>query len=465
MRESNQKPMVGIVIFLAIALLIGTYGCDEPIPDPPEFRPIVFVHGMAGSADQFELQALRFASNGYKADIISGYEYNTVGLGALLASIADAANMPLFTMLFRLLGVSAVTSDLDDHIDAVLAESGAKQVELVGHSLGTMVSSLYLSDPQHAAKVAHYVNVDGTPAAAPPGGVPTLALWAENGILAGGDSPREITGAKNVLLSNQTHVQASTSRESFVEMYEFFQGETPATTDVLPENSENIVLAGRAVNFIRNDVPANATFELYEIDSNTGLRKSDTPLHTQPIGSDGRFQYDAAKAGVYYEFYVYTADRSISQHFYYEPYIRSDYLIRLKSSPEGTALADLEEKSDNQTNLTIIRNKEFLGGQDSIKVDGVEVCTEAISPASASTIGLSVIDAGTDGQSDLTQGLESFSTIPFVSGVDYFIPAEPPLKVITVAVKSRMSDRAEQVIYVQNFKSTQGRVSIQFSDD
>ena len=68
-------------IFLTV-LMFTTFGCEatdpEPVPDIPGVRPIVFVHGMAGSADQFQEQALRFASNGYPDDFFFGYEYNTI---------------------------------------------------------------------------------------------------------------------------------------------------------------------------------------------------------------------------------------------------------------------------------------------------------------------------------------------------------------------------------------------------
>ena len=72
----------------------------------------------------------------------------------------------------------AVLAALDALIAELQAETGAAQVDLIGHSLGTTVSHNFLATPERAANVAHYVNIDGRTAAAPPGGVPTLALWA-----------------------------------------------------------------------------------------------------------------------------------------------------------------------------------------------------------------------------------------------------------------------------------------------
>lgn len=55
------------------------------MPDIPEevIRPIIFVHGLAGSASQYQTQAMRFASNGYPDDRIVAFEYSTDGLDAV----------------------------------------------------------------------------------------------------------------------------------------------------------------------------------------------------------------------------------------------------------------------------------------------------------------------------------------------------------------------------------------------
>ena len=70
-----------------------------------------------------------------------------------------------------------IHAELDALIAQLQLETGRPQVDLLGHSLGTFVSQTYLATPARAANVAHYVNIDGGSAAAPPGGVPTLALW------------------------------------------------------------------------------------------------------------------------------------------------------------------------------------------------------------------------------------------------------------------------------------------------
>ena len=132
-------------------------------------RPMIFVHGFSGSGGQFDSQARRFASNGYPSSWIEAHEYDST-----------------FATNTR----EQVYAGLDERITRLLAATGADRIDLLGHSLGTALMQAYLnSSPQRAARVAHYVNLDGASATAPPGNVPTLAIWGE------GDPARTITGA------------------------------------------------------------------------------------------------------------------------------------------------------------------------------------------------------------------------------------------------------------------------------
>ena len=59
-------------------------------------------------------------------------------------------------------------------------------------------------------------------------------------------------GGTNVRLSPQTHVQVTTSAESFAAQYEFFNSEAPRTTLVVPEPPGRVEISGRAVEFPQN---------------------------------------------------------------------------------------------------------------------------------------------------------------------------------------------------------------------
>ncbi|MCZ7585182.1 MAG: alpha/beta fold hydrolase [Deltaproteobacteria bacterium] len=102
--------------------------CDGTVP------PIVFAHGFLEVGDAFAAQTMRFASNGYCRDRIYAFDWNTLyGSGTKEALAA--------------------------FVDAVLAETGAAAVDLIGHSAGGGLSLSYLRDEASAGKVAHYAHV------------------------------------------------------------------------------------------------------------------------------------------------------------------------------------------------------------------------------------------------------------------------------------------------------------------
>jgi pimeloyl-ACP methyl ester carboxylesterase len=439
-----------IALMLALALVIPSAAYAKVCPEtPPYIRPIVFVHGMSGSALQFESQALRFASNGWPASYLFAFEYDT--------GIPDVE------------GSTARMARLDAFIDDVLAETGADKVYLMGHSRGTAESFVYLLDPAHAAKVAKYVNIDGMTASTLPGGVPTLAIWAELAGTGAVNPPREIVGATNVLLPGQFHVQSSTSPEAFAAMYEFFTGKPPATTDVLPEPPGQVRLAGRAVFFPQNIGVGDATIEIWEVDGDTGFRKYDEPEATYTLSGSG--YYDGAWGpfeanGLKYYEIVIVREGFRPHHFYFEPFMRSDYLIRLNTSPPG-GVGDYLDRSPNHSNLVITRDKELRSDlgcvNDILEVNGANVL-EAVTNITKSLVGLFVYDYHADGVSDLTQPTW-LHMLPFLTGIDLYLPAaDPPDGTISVVLTPRDGGGKTQVVNVPNWASSEDAISLRFTD-
>jgi pimeloyl-ACP methyl ester carboxylesterase len=442
--KSKLFRMLASVLLLAGILFSSCTSTGAKHPTPiPGTHPVIFVHGGAGSGAQFESQAMRFESNGYPADYIAVHEYDS--------------SYSINTM-------EDVWAGLDQLIDNLLEQTGADQVDIVGHSLGTVVMYGYLgSSPERAAKVAHYVNVDGMPAAAPPGGVLTLAIWAGRGA-----PDRQIVGATNVTVPDQTHVQSATSAESFVEMYKFFTGKDPATTDIVPEPASQVELAGRAVTFPQNQGATNATLEIWKVDGDTGGRIGKKAEAVYSLGADGAWGPFQAKGGQHYEFVVLREGLSTA-HFYYEPFIRSDYLIRLNLDPPVDGVGSLMDTSDHQSNMLILRYREFWGDQgvedDTLQVNGVNVVNAATSPLSKRVNGVFVYDKGADGASDLTAPIPAYFAITFLTGVDLFIPgATPPTGTTLVVLTPRGGGGKTQVINVPNWASSTERITVQFRD-
>lgn len=408
----------------------------------PRLRPVVFVHGGAGSGAQFESQAQRLTSNGYPDELIAVHEYDS--------TFANNTQ-------------EEVQAGLDRLIDRLRDETGADQVDLLGHSLGTGISQSYLrSSPERAAKVAHYVNIDGAAGADLPGGVPTLAVWGE------GNQDREIVGAENRYDPDQSHVQVATSAETFAQFYEFLTGRRPRTTDVVPERADRIRLSGEANVFPTNLGAAGATLEIWKVDGDTGERIGRRPRATYEIGEDGAWGPFRAEGNVHYEFAL-ERDTGTTHHFYYQPFFRSDHLIRLLTSEPGTGIDLLRDQSERHSTLTIVRYKELWGdqgdGNDVLTVDGQPVLNEATAPRSERVNAVMVVDDGSDGVTDLQTPIADISALPFIAGVDAFLPAAtPPDDSIGVEMTARAADGETEAINVPNWASSDHHVSIAFRD-
>ena len=418
--------------------------------------PVIFVHGYVGSGAQFESQKMRFVENGYPDSFVRVLEYDS----------SPATPVPGGTGL-NPGGIKVIEAQLFPRLDQLIAhlktETGRPQVELVAHSLGTTLMQDYLnSDPARAANVAHYVNIDGRTATSLPGGVPTLALWATKGPLS--PPGRSITGATNVNIPDCTHVQAATSPVSFGAMYKFFNGAPPSTTNVVRQRGQ-ITLSGKALLFPNNTGLAGATLQVWPIDNATGRRTSTNPIATYQIDSSGRWGPVPAQSGRRYEFALIRPGVPV-HHFYYEPFLRSDHLIRLL---ESDALRSLGGRPDpNSVGMVVIRYKELWGDQgsenDVLTFNGINICNAAICPLNHLVNAVFAGDFNHDGQSDTSQPYQPYYQLPFVSGVDVFMPAQnPPNGKVTVTLRSRGGGPTRTVTF-PNFPSTTDVATVQLND-
>jgi pimeloyl-ACP methyl ester carboxylesterase len=427
-----------VVAFVAVGLLFAASVASAK----PRLNPIIFIHGGSGSAAQFESQAMRFASNGYPHRYITALEYDSPSIGDILPE---------------------VHARLDALIAELQAQTGRAQVDLLGHSLGTFVAQTYLAVPARAANVAHYVNIDGASAGAPPGGVPTLALWA-------GAAPPigSITGAINVTVPDQEHVQVASSAESFFEMYYFFRGEAPATTDIVPEPPGQVSVEGKVNFFPQNVGIAGATLEIWEVDADTGFRKGKEPVATRLIDETGDWgPIDEVKGGRHYEFAV-LREGEVSINYFYEPFLRSDHLVRLNV---GEGLAPFIDSSDNHAAVTVLRNKEFCADRDEpvdndvLSIDGTNVLnttTALCESVGGSAVAFFAFDDNSDGVSNVNLVPFPFTLLSFLSGADLFIPTDPPATVSVVTIPR--GGGAARTVNVPNTPSTESRIVIQLND-
>jgi len=223
--EHKRRRLSWSLVALA-GIAASLVGCRQPPPPPSGTNiPIVFVHGIVGSGDQYRAMAQYWASNGFPAERVRAYDYNSVG------------------------GTAAI----GPFIDQVMREFNVSKVHLVGHSLGTIYVAAFAPTSN---KVDRWFLVDGAGCGA---GQSRCAAVHQADLRAVGGG-------------NQTHVETSVSPESFARQYQHFMGRAPATTKVVPETGSTIRVAGRVQEFMANSAVSNAQVRIWETDPNRSSR-------------------------------------------------------------------------------------------------------------------------------------------------------------------------------------------------
>jgi hypothetical protein len=443
-RGTYRRAVPSLVAALAGgALLLAT----APGADASTFerRPVLFVHGFESAGSNFASQAMRFESNGYPPSWVEEIDYNSTR-------------------------ATSDKTEVDRQIDAAIAtlkqRTGKSQVDVIGHSEGTSVMYSYLTEGQQAAErranVARYANIDGQEKNP---GVPTLALWAGRCPDVTCRSPnRHMEGAENVTIPNQTHVQTSTSSQSFQQIYKFFRGSLPGH-DIVAQTGK-ILLAGKALEFPQNSGLLGDTVQIWPLDFN-GARTTTTPLASIPItdGSTGGGAWGpvAAKAGQRYEFALLKPDAK-AIHTYTEPFVRSDYAIRLLGS---VPIEQYTGKSPKSSGAVMIRYKEYWGNEpgqnDELLINSLNVCTAALCPWQKEVNAFFAFNW--EGKQETTLKEDPvLSKLPFIQGAQVYIPASsPPNATVSYQLNSR-GGGGVRTLNIPNWEGTTDQVQIFWND-
>jgi hypothetical protein len=411
----------------------------------PSKLPVLFVHGFESAGSNWASQAMRFESNGYSHEWIEAIDYNSP------QAIANE---------------SEVERQIEEAITRLEQQTGRSQVDVVAHSEGTAVMYHYLAESakaaEHRASVAHYVNVDGQDKNP---GVSTLALWAGRcGDLTCTNPERHMEGAENITIPNATHVQTSTSAESFQDMFQFFRGKLP-NQDIVAETGR-IILDGKALEFPQNSGEAGSTVEVWALNTQ-GQRTSKKPIDTFPItdGSTGggAFGPVKAKAGQRYEF-VLVQPGGKAVHTYYEPFVRSDYEVRVLGS---VPLQALTGRFPGSAGAVMTRYKEYWGNEpgqnDELLVDGVNVCTASLCPWQKEVNAFFALNW--EGKEETTLAEEPIlSKLPFIQAAQVYVPGSaPPDATVSYQLRSR-GGGGLRTLDVPNWEATTDQTQIFWND-
>lgn len=396
--------------------------------------PIVFVHGFSGSSQQFTSQAWRFVANGYPEERLSAFEHDGAGM-----------DIPGFV------------AGADKMIDEVRARFGTDKVFLIGHSRGTSVSSSYLSDAGRAAKVAKYIALDGAGCASIT--VPCISPAQTTNTRAGQTHP----------IPGQKHVEVATSKESFAIQWEFLFGKAPEVLDIVKQRAP-VQISGRAVNSPANTGREGTHLEVWELNSETGLRAKDEPLAKYDIDDSGDWGPVTVDPEKHYEMVLIADDSKFQHHFYEQPFLRSSKFIRLRSGPPDSPARMHTNTGDHHAAIHVSRMREWTT-EDTLEIgtkskSGNQDPRNVLSEATGNTrISIALHDdAATPGETTVAM-LPWFPEQAFQTGLDIFMPAnDKPDGTITIKNNPRGDTSKPQTIHIANWASTNHQVTVLLSD-
>ncbi len=382
-----NKPRLILAIITLFLFAFTQCGKEKQVIPPPSGnkcqapRPVIFIHGFLASGDTWANQVMRFTSNGYCDSLLYAYDWNSVGGGNDQAA-------------------------LDAFIDSVLANTGATQVDLVGHSAGGSYGYSYCDDTIRAKKVAHYVHIGSSSQSSPAGvndEVPTLNISSPDDAVAGSTT---ITGASNITLNGTDHYQVATCEQTFIELYKFFNNGTVPSRSIITSENE-ISVSGKALTLGENAPLPGASIKIFEVNPDDGSRLHSSADYSLTADNKGLWGPQRIKTSTRYEFEVNpnTSGARVI-HYYREGFTHNNPLVYLRTIPTsglaGSLLAGLSN-DDNQSVLAVFTaSQATVAGRDSLSVDNIVVSTTAITPAANTVIAMFLYDGNNNQQSDFT---------------------------------------------------------------
>lgn len=432
----SKRYLLPFKLILLLGLLPLILGCEkekmqpgEGTPCSEDLAPIVFVHGFLASGDTWNTQIQRFASNDLCANRFFVFDWNTLG-GTDLDT-----KMNLF-------------------IDSVLQVTDADQIHLVGHSAGGGRCYTYLNDPVRAGKVLSYAHIGSNTQAGPagPGGsVPTLNIYSTGDLVVAGDS---IPGAANLVLADLDHYQVATSAQTFEAIYQFFYEKSPQITDIVATNK--VTISGKCLTLAENNPSNGALVEVFKLlEDGSHASEAVATFSINQTGFWGPLDVDPT------QLYVFKVTSATIPDFrpviyYFEPFIRSQDQVYLRTFPPKNSFAGLLlsaiPESDEQSVISIFSsNQAIINGRDNLQMNEIVLSTPALASPEATMIALFCYDDKQDGMG-AGEPIASFAAFPFLQGAD--IPISPAT---TQTWQVTLNDRT---IPVLNWRSKSDGVAI-----
>ena len=368
-----------------------------------EQRPVIFIHGFLASGDTWSNAAKFFQQAGYCNNRLFAFDWNSVGGNGKQNE--------------QLLG---------QFIQQVKKETGAIQVDLIGHSAGGGLARSYLKDSAQSSNIAHYVHIGSrkwTESYPWFSNERCLNIFSTEDRVAG-TTAGPVDGAKNFVLNEEDHYQVATSTKALTGILNFLAPGKIAVTES-QKTSKKVEISGKAVLLGDNMPMKNATVTIYKISRKNGKRTRNHGINILTL-ENGAWGPIFLEAGIPYEIELQpgeTGKKKVS--YFFSSFEQNNSLIYLRGFPEGNRISSLLGKfpeEEKQSALVLYAaTGALVGGRDSVTVNGYPICSKELTPAAKTIITSFIFDDG-DGISS-GKILKQFTVAPFIGGVDLVLSA------------------------------------------
>lgn len=395
LKLAPMKPFTCLLLLLSSINLNAQCDVDQ--------RPVVFIHGFLASGDTWSNAVKFFQQSGYCKNRLFAFDWNSVGGNG-------KQNEQL----------------LAQFIEQVKKETGAIQVDFIGHSAGGGLARSYLKDSVQANNIAHYVHIGSRKWTEPYTWFPNercLNIFSTADRVAG-TAAGPVEGAKNLALNEEDHYQVATSIKALAGILNFLAPTKTAATELLT-TKKKVEISGKAVLLGDNMPMKNASVTIYMIKSKNGnrTRKPAISLLTTENGAWGPV---ILQAGMPYEIELLPGDTKKKKiSYFFNSFEQDNSLVYLRGFPEGNRISSLLGKfpeEEKQSALVLYAaTGALIGGRDSVTVNRFPICSKELTPASKTIITSFIFDDGDGVSSGKT--LKQFTVAPFIGGVDRVLPA------------------------------------------
>jgi triacylglycerol lipase len=123
--------------FVLLALAVSMVLAPTPAPAATVHDPILFVHGWNSSSSTWNTMVGRFSADGWAANEIWNWSYNT-----------SQSNV-------------TTASQIQTKVNEILAATGATKVDIISHSMGGLSSRYYSKNLGGSTKIDQWVSLGG----------------------------------------------------------------------------------------------------------------------------------------------------------------------------------------------------------------------------------------------------------------------------------------------------------------